>query len=152
MILRNNIMEGKRTERRTKRGGVAKTMLTVLSVLPVLTLLSAMVVTAGAARGEYLVVHPTAGGQLKDLIGDKLMTIDSLVVDGPMDHTDFATIHPASATGKLAVVNLSHADIDGDSVPSGAFAADTKIEYDSKGPCRIGYWETVIRRVILPNN
>ena len=145
-------MEGIRTEKRTKRGGVAKTMLTVLSVLPVLTLLSAMVVTAGAARGEYLVVHPTAGGQLKDLIGDKLMTIDSLVVDGPMDHTDFATIHPASATGKLAVVNLSHADIDGDSVPSGAFAADTKIEYDSKGPCRIGYCETVIRRVILPNN
>ena len=139
-------MEGMRKQRGRNQGVVSRTMLTVL------TMLATTVATAGTARGEYLAVYPTAGGQLKELIGDKLMTIDSLVVEGPMDHTDFATIHPATVSGRLAVVNLEHADIDGDSVPSGAFAANAKAGYYSEATYKVEYCETVLRRVILPDN
>ena len=67
-------MEGMRKQRGRIQGVVSRTMLTVL------TMLATAAATAGTARGEYLAVYPTAGGQLKELIGDKLMTIDSLVV------------------------------------------------------------------------
>ena len=139
-------MEGMRKQRGRIQGVVSRMMLTVL------TMLATAAATAGTARGEYLAVYPTAGGQLKELIGDKLMTIDSLVVEGPMDHTDFATIHPATVSGRLAVVNLEHADIDGDSVPSGAFAANAKAGYYSEATYKVEYCETVLRRVILPDN
>lgn len=69
----------------------------------------------------YRDVTLTKGGELASVLGDDALTIDSLVVRGPVNSEDFNTMRMASLTGKLSVINLQYADIENKKVPDNAF-------------------------------
>lgn len=53
----------------------------------------------------------TRAGKLETLLGDRLTTIETLSVEGPMDFQDFWTIRRASVHGHLRTVNLTKASV-----------------------------------------
>ena len=65
--------------------------------------------------------HVEEFGQLRNVIGDRLMYIDSLTVIGPVDSTDFYTMYHCALHGTLRALNLSQARLDRDQVPDSAF-------------------------------
>lgn len=60
-------------------------------------------------------------GTLASVLGDEINDIDSLVVRGPMNATDFHTIWSSSFYGGLTVANLEYAHIDENKLPRNAF-------------------------------
>lgn len=56
-------------------------------------------------------VTTTRGGELAELLGDKLEDLDSLVVSGPINDADFRTLWSASLYGYLSAINLENAVI-----------------------------------------
>lgn len=94
----------------------------------------------------YRDVTLTKGGELASVLGDDALTIDSLVVRGPVNSEDFNTMRMASLTGKLSMINLQYADIENKKVPDNAFYNyDDQMDLDE----RVVYvlW---LQRMILP--
>ena len=82
-------------------------------------------------------------GQLEQVLGDKWSTIDSLVVHGPINATDFKTIVRCARDGKLRIVNLQFSQVENNKIPESGF-----VDWN---------WYTSgryldIRRIILPDN
>lgn len=82
-------------------------------------------------------------GQLEQVLVDKWSTIDSLVVHGPINVTDFKTIVRCARDGKLRIVNLQFSQVENNKIPDSGF-----VDWN---------WYTSgryldIRRIILPDN
>ncbi len=60
-------------------------------------------------------------GELASAIGDKLMKMDSLIVRGAIDKTDFRTMWEAGIKGKLKGINLEFANPKDKAIPDTAF-------------------------------
>ena len=87
----------------------------------------------------------TKGGELASVLGDDAVTIDSLVVRGPVNGEDFNTMRVTSLMGGLAVINLQYADIENKIVPESAFF-DFDDQFDGEGAVYI----MRLQRIILP--
>lgn len=59
----------------------------------------------------YLNVTTTAAGQLAEKVGDDINNVDSLIVNGPINDTDFYTLWSGTFYGRLSVINLENAEI-----------------------------------------
>lgn len=57
---------------------------------------------------KFKEVTTTQYGELEALLGDEANTIDSLVVNGPIDSNDFLTMVKATVFGHLTVINLQN--------------------------------------------
>lgn len=91
-------------------------------------------------------VKVTEAGTLAETIGPDINDIDSIVVSGPINDTDFKTLWSATLYGRLSVINLENAEIENESVPANAFFhADEQT--DDTGIYVIG-----LKRIILPDN
>lgn len=113
---------------------------------------SALVANVSAAKDDsnvkWMDVTLEQGGTLAEALGDRANTIDSLVVRGPINAADFSTLWSASFNGQLEVINLEHAAINGDSIPTQAFWNQTE-QLRPEGQYVYTY-PILLRRIMLP--
>ena len=91
----------------------------------------------------WMEVTTTHGGELKELLGDKLEDLDSLVVNGPINEEDFNTMWKSSLYGYLSVIDLGHATVEDGVVPDYAF-------YGKEQEVGDKFYYIALRRIILP--
>ncbi len=70
---------------------------------------------------KVFVAYTTEYGQLADKLGEEANLIDSLVVHGPVDATDFATMRDCCFYGKTTAINLADAQVKDNIIPDFAF-------------------------------
>ena len=90
-------------------------------------------------------------GELKQVLGDKWDKIDSLVVHGPINGADFTTMWECSFEGKLTVLNLEHAQIENNKIPTRALYKVEKQAVDDPRAYQ-GVIYLPLRRIILPES
>ena len=88
-------------------------------------------------------------GELKQVLGDKWDKIDSLVVHGPINGADFTTMWECSFEGELTVLNLEHAQIENNKIPTRALYKVEKQAVDDPRAYQ-GVVYLPLRRIILP--
>lgn len=76
-----------------------------------------------ASSGEEVVrtITTTAFGQLSEILGENLLGIDRLIVNGPVNAEDFNTMWEASFNGNLHSIDLSNSQIENNALPDNAF-------------------------------
>lgn len=85
-------------------------------------------------------------GNLANILGDYIYTIDSLVVRGTMDNSDIHTLWESSFNGRLSVINLENAKLENGIIPEDAFWHQ-KEQLDPS----LEFVNTIhLRRIILP--
>lgn len=90
---------------------------------------------------SYKAVTVTAPGELLSSLGEDWNKIDSIVVKGTINKEDFKSLYDCSRLGKLTVINLGQANVEGNRIPDFAlYYPDTTLDYLN------------IKRIILPNN
>lgn len=95
---------------------------------------------------KYKEVTTTQFGELETLLGDEIYTIDSLVVNGPIDYADCHYILKASVEGYLSILNLAGADIHAKTIPAGAFYSPRNQQDGDV------FYLSQLRRIILPDD
>ena len=100
-------------------------------------------------QDNYFDAHVSKYGQLEQVLGDKWNTIDSLIVYGPINEADFTTMWKCSFEGKLTVLNLEHAQIENNKIPTRAlYKVDRQFVDDPRAYQGVIYLP--LRRIILP--
>ncbi len=94
----------------------------------------------------YKDITLSAPGTLASALGDEINDIDSLVVRGPINATDFRTIWSSSFYGGLTVANLEYANIQDNKLPKNAFWYQS--EQFAPGSEYVDC--ILLRRIILP--
>lgn len=93
-------------------------------------------------ESKFLVAETTDFGQLKEMLDNKdVDQIDSLVVKGPMDESDFDAIWNVAVIGNLLTLNLEDAIMKDNAVPDYALYHPIQFDY--------GYW-LKLKKIILP--
>jgi len=88
-------------------------------------------------------------GELEQVLGEKWDKIDSLIVHGPINEADFTTMWKCSFEGKLTVLNLEHAQVENNKIPTRAlFKVDRQVIDDPRAYQGVVYLP--IRHLILP--
>ena len=90
-------------------------------------------------------------GELEQVLGDKWDKIDSLVVHGPINGADFTTMWKCSFEGKLIVLNLEHAQVESNKIPTRALYKVEKQAVDDPRAFQ-GVIYLPLRRIILPES
>lgn len=109
----------------------------------VITIIMAVLAfTVVRAEPEYAVVETKAYGELDSLVGERGMSIDSLVVKGPVDESDFKSMLSYTIYGQLTTINLQEAKLKDNKVPGMAFYPRLIFNVDIKPK---------LRSIILPN-
>ncbi|MDO4691542.1 MAG: leucine-rich repeat domain-containing protein [Porphyromonadaceae bacterium] len=103
--------------------------------------------TRGYAQVRVFDARVEQYGQLKQVLGSEWNVVDSLVVHGPVNAADFRTMWRCAFEGRLTVLNLENAQIEGKRIPDYAFWDRRKQIFDDG---RVHYLN--IRRIILPND
>ena len=97
-----------------------------------------------SAQTKYLDVKVSEYGQLEKALGSDWDTVDSLVVHGPVDEKDFATMWKCSFEGRTTVLNLADAQVKDNKIPKRAFFNyDRQVTDD-------GVYYLELYRIILP--
>ena len=98
---------------------------------------------------NFFDVHVSKYGELEQVLGEKWDKIDSLIVHGPINEADFTTMWKCSFEGKLTVLNLEHAQIENNKIPTRAlFKVDRQVIDDPRAYQGVVYLP--IRHLILP--
>ena len=80
----------------------------------------------------FLHVHMTDAGTLEQMMGDKLNSVDSLIVDGPVNEQDLYTMWKASFKGRLECLDIKNAELEDSVIPDNAFFhIDEQLSEDS---------------------
>lgn len=93
-------------------------------------------------------VKTTHAGELAELLGDDVTVIDALHVEGPINGEDFNTIWNSTFNGRLKVIDLGAASVEGGIIPDYAlFHTDAQMDWDR------GIITTVwLEKLTLPSN
>ena len=98
---------------------------------------------------NFFDAHVSKYGELEQVLGEKWDKIDSLIVHGPINEADFTTMWKCSFEGKLTVLNLEHAQIGNNKIPTRAlFKVDRQVIDDPRAYQGVVYLP--IRHLILP--
>ena len=98
---------------------------------------------------NFFDAHVSKYGELEQVLGEKWDKIDSLIVHGPINEADFTTMWKCSFEGKLTVLNLEHAQIENNKIPTRAlFKVDRQVIDDPRAYQGVVYLP--IRHLILP--
>ena len=92
-------------------------------------------------------VTTTRGGELAEILGDQLRSVDSLVVKGYVNDKDFHAMWDASLYGYLSVINLKNAVLENNAVPDTAFFHENE-QYE--GSSHEIFYYIGLRKIILP--
>ena len=98
---------------------------------------------------NFFDAHVSKYGELEQVLGEKWDKIDSLIVHGPINEADFTTMWKCSFEGKLTVLNLEHAQIENNKIPTRAlYKVDRQVIDDPRAYQGVVYLP--IRHLILP--
>ena len=98
---------------------------------------------------NFFDAHVSKYGELEQVLGEKWDKIDSLIVHGPINEADFTTMWKCSFEGKLTVLNLEHAQVENNKIPTRAlYKADRQVIDDPRAYQGVVYLP--IRHLILP--
>ena len=100
---------------------------------------------------NFFDAHVSKYGELEQVLGDKWDKIDSLVVYGPINGADFTTMWKCSFEGKLTVLNLEHAQVENNKIPTRALYKVEKQAVDDPRAFQ-GVIYLPLRRIILPES
>lgn len=90
----------------------------------------------------------TESGTLASLLGERIYEISSISVEGPMNDADFNTLWESSFNGKLKIIDLEHAEIEGGKIPDRAlFHIDTQMNWDTWVVTTIP-----LEKIVFPDN
>ncbi|MCM1037552.1 MAG: leucine-rich repeat domain-containing protein [Bacteroides sp.] len=106
-------------------------------------IIAAIAIAASAAAQQPFTAVVKAEGTLAEVIGDQIEQIESLVVEGPINAADFATMNKATCYGRLHTIDLSKANIADKAIPDKAF-----YRIDTGGKV----WESHLSSIILPDD
>ena len=87
-------------------------------------IIAAVALCTAAAAQEPITAVVKAEGTLSQVLGDNIEQITSLIVEGPINDTDFITLNKMTTNGSLTHLDLSKAKIAGDAIPERAFYTD----------------------------
>ena len=76
---------------------------------------------AGTEEREVLVARTETAGTLASVIGDRKLSVDSIVVEGPINEADFDVLWEASFYGKTYGLSLEKATVEEGRIPDNAF-------------------------------
>jgi len=118
----------------------------------------------------YFHAELSTSGTLQDVVGNNILTIDSISVSGPINDNDFKTLWNGTFNGKLKIINLENAVVGSGIVPDYAlfhtdsqFDSENGIIYPTKlevlllpdGITHIGRhavaWATKLRKIRFPS-
>ena len=98
---------------------------------------------------NFFDAHVSKYGELEQVLGEKWDKIDSLIVHGPINEADFTTMWKCSFDGKLTVLNLEHAQVESNKIPTRAlYKVDRQVIDDPRAYQGVVYLP--IRHLILP--
>ena len=98
---------------------------------------------------NFFDAHVSKYGELEQVLGEKWDKIDSLIVHGPINEADFTTMWKCSFEGKLTVLNLEHAQVENNKIPTRAlYKADRQVIDDPRAYQGVVYLP--LRHIILP--
>ena len=98
---------------------------------------------------NFFDAHVSKYGELEQVLGEKWDKIDSLIVHGPINEADFTTMWKCSFEGKLTVLNLKHAQVENNKIPTRAlFKVDRQVIDDPRAYQGVVYLP--LRHIILP--
>ena len=86
-------------------------------------------------------------GQLKTVLGEYWNKVDSLVVTGPINATDFRTMWECAFYGNLSVLNLENAQVENNKIPDYALSDVNKQYWEVDQTIYLG-----IKKIMLPDN
>lgn len=84
-------------------------------------IIAAIAIAASAAAQQPFTAVVKAEGTLAEVIGDQIEQIESLVVEGPINAADFATMNKMTTEWALRHIDLSKARPANDAIPQRAF-------------------------------
>ena len=100
-------------------------------------------------QASFFDAHVSKYGELEQVLGEKWDKIDSLIVHGPINEADFTTMWKCSFEGKLTVLNLEHAQVESNKIPTRAlYKVDRQVIDDPRAYQGVVYLP--IRHLILP--
>ena len=100
---------------------------------------------------NFFDAHVSKYGELEQVLGEKWDKIDSLIVHGPINEADFTTMWKCSFEGKLTVLNLEHAQVENNKIPTRALYKVEKQAVDDPRAYQ-GVIYLPLRRIILPES
>ncbi len=81
---------------------------------------------------EFMHATLSESGTLASIVGDRLLELDSISVEGPMNDDDFNTLWESSFNGHLKVINLENAIIENGKIPDYAlFHIDEQVDWSN---------------------
>lgn len=86
-------------------------------------------------------------GQLRTVLGESWDKVDSLIVTGPINATDFRTMWECAFYGKLSVLNLENAQVENNKIPDYALSDVNKQYWEVDQTIYLG-----IKKIMLPDN
>ena len=112
----------------------------------IILFLSTCLALCASGQVRHFDAYVESAGQLAAVLGDRANEIDSLVVHGPVDATDFKTMWSCAFRGQLTALNLADADVSEKEIPDYAF-------YDPQEQRMEEYIICLnLRRIILPDD
>lgn len=71
-------------------------------------------------------------GTLASVLGERVYEIDSIAVEGPVNDADFNTLWDSSFNGRLKIINLGNAVVEGGKIPDRAlFHIDAQMDWET---------------------
>ncbi len=123
-------------------------LLSLVCAMSLVTLNLSAATDDNESEATALDVTTVKGGNLAEVLGGNIETVDSLVVRGPLNDADFKTLWEGTFYHQLKVINLEFADIENNKLPDCAFYN----EEVQTLPNRDSFKSIGLRRIILPDN
>ena len=95
-------------------------------------------------------LNVTAPGTLKELLGEEMLTVESLTLTGTLSESDVTTLWQASLNGKLAVINLTDATIEENRIADSAFWHAEDQIVDDNGSGFVSIWYPKLKTIKFP--
>ena len=112
----------------------------------IILFLSTCLALRASGQVRHFDAYVESAGQLAAVLGDRANEIDSLVVHGPVDATDFKTMWSCAFRGQLTALNLADADVSEKEIPDYAFFDPQEQRMEEYIIC------LNLRRIILPDD
>ena len=112
----------------------------------IILFLSTCLALCASGQVRHFDAYVESAGQLAAVLGERASEIDSLVVHGPVDATDFKTMWSCAFRGQLTALNLADADVSEKEIPDYAFFDPQEQRMEEYIIC------LNLRRIILPDD
>ena len=105
------------------------------------------IISVNIAFGLCREITVVNAGTLSEELGDDQLSVDTLIVNGPINTADFKTMWAASFYGNLSYIDIADADVENKTIPTRAFLDASAQTDENKGLIPIK-----LRKIVLPDD